>query len=305
MREDKYNLWVRSRPLGHDRSIGDLLKWTSLTIGGALLMPDPHITIGPITTQTYSVMLGIGILSAMALMVITYRLRYIVPFSKLVDVSLVALIAGAAGARLFHVILNWYYFQDNTTEIAQLGAGGLNWHGAVIGVLLVLIVATVVFRLSLSSLLDSLAVPLPLLAFMAWWGCGAATCSFGAEVESMTDYPAWLTWEAPGQFQLVAPRFATQPIGMVLSGALLMLMAIVVRQGRCEGRQFWVALALLSLEMLWLDSMRGDYATVIGTLRGDQWLDLAMCMISLLVWTGIAWGKRSDRPTIHGLQGNV
>ena len=268
-------------------------------------MPDPHTTIGPFTTQTYTLMLAIGILSAMAVTVMTYRLRYVVPFSRLVDVCLAALIGGVIGARVFHVILNWRYFQGHTAEITQISAGGLNWHGAVVGALLALTVAAWFYKLSVSSLLDALAVGLPIVAVLSWWGCGAATCSYGAEVDSMADYPAWLTWEAPGQFQLIAPRFATQPLGMIVSGILLLVMVVITRLERLEGRRFWAELALLSVAMLWLDSLRGDYAALIANLRADQWLDLAFGIISLLVWGGIAWKNAGFWPARPGLQGTI
>ena len=52
------------------------------------------------------------------------------------DVYLGALILGIIGARAFHVALNWDYFTDNQAEMWVIGAGGLDWHGAVIGGLL-------------------------------------------------------------------------------------------------------------------------------------------------------------------------
>jgi prolipoprotein diacylglyceryltransferase len=264
-------------------------------------MPDPYTTIGPFTTQTYTLVLAIGILSTMALAIMTYRLRYVVPFSRLVDVYLAALVSGVIGARVFHVILNWRYFQGNTAEITQIGAGGLNWHGAVLGALLALTVMAWFFKLSLSSLLDALAIGLPVLAFMSWWGCGAATCSYGAEVQTMADYPTWLTWEAPGQFQLIAPRFATQPLGMVFSGIVFWVMVIVARLERLEGRRFWLALALFSVGTSWLDSLRGDYAATIASLRADQWLDLTFCIFGLLVWGAITWKNAGFWPVRRGL----
>ncbi|MFW5773036.1 MAG: DNA-processing protein DprA, partial [Phototrophicaceae bacterium] len=70
-------------------------------------------------------------------------------------------LAGLAGALLVgragHVLLHWRYFQDHTAEITRLRAGGLDWHGAVLGALLALLIAARLRRVDVSALLGALA----------------------------------------------------------------------------------------------------------------------------------------------------
>jgi len=234
-------------------------------------------------------LLAVGIICGLLLLAIPYRLRYTVPMGWLVDMGIMALFAGVLLARVFHVWLNWRYFAEHTAEITQLSAGGYNWHGAVIGVLCVVFLVSHHRHLNVSFLLDHLAIALPLLAFSGWWGCGAATCSYGAEVERMADYPGWATWDGAGEFGLIAPRFATQSIGMMLSGVLLGVIIVITRKQWLEESRFWFILVLFALGMFAIDGLRGDYAPIYGvpkfaSLRADQWLDLVFAVGSILVF---------------------
>src|SRR4051812_44043836 len=76
-------------------------------------------------------MLGIAIV--LSLLIGFYRDQ---PRGRLIDVYLGAIVLGIIGARLFHVALNWDYFTDNQSEMWIIGAGGLDWHGALLGGLL-------------------------------------------------------------------------------------------------------------------------------------------------------------------------
>ena len=78
---------------------------------------------------TFRLAVGIAILLSLAVDL------YHQPARK-ADVYLGALILGVIGARAFHVAFNWDYFVDNRAEITLIEAGGLDWHGAVIGCLL-------------------------------------------------------------------------------------------------------------------------------------------------------------------------
>jgi prolipoprotein diacylglyceryltransferase len=252
-------------------------------------MPPPLTSIGPLTIQTYTLLIGIGIVTGVGIAVLAGWLRGAAPVGRVVDVALVAMAGGLLLGRALHVALHWVYFRDNTGEILRFTAGGLSWHGALIGALLGLWLAVRVRRLDLPRLLDDLAPSLPLLALMAWWGCGAARCGYGAEVDNLAHYPALLVWEVQDIFNMRAPRFATQPLGMMFSGALLALTLLITVRGWLRGRRFWLTLALLAAGMFALGFLRGDYAEIVVGLRADQWLDL------LLLVTGLGMMLRPAR----------
>lgn len=237
-------------------------------------MPEPYFSINGWTFQTYTVTLAVALVTGGAAAL--YRARHLVRLSALVDVYLAGWVGGVLLARVGHVLLNWDFFAYNQHEIFSLSAGGLDWHGAVIGALVAAHWMAVRRAVALGPVYDSLVWMLPFLALAGWFGCGAARCAYGAEVGSMADYPAWLVFESQDIFGIYAPRFNTPLIGMGLAGGLL-LVAVVFRP------RWWIVLALFAGGMFGLGFLRGDYALVWLNLRADQWLDLGIGL-----WA--AWG---------------
>jgi phosphatidylglycerol---prolipoprotein diacylglyceryl transferase len=240
-------------------------------------MPAPFTSFGTFTMNTYTLLVALGILSGAG--VALWRLRERVKLGAVMDCLIAGLIGGVICARLFHIALNWPYFTDHTAEITHLRAGGLSWHGAVIGTLLLIVIGAKIRRISFSLLVESLTPALALIAFFAWWGCGAAKCAYGAEVTNLADYPAWLVLEAPDIFNIIAPRYRTQALGMMFALFLLILSAILGWRGWLAGGRFWLMLALLSLGMFFLGFLRGDEALIRRGLRADQWLDAGFVII--------------------------
>lgn len=285
-------------------------------------MPHPFSTVGPITTHTYTLLLAAGILIAIAMTTIRYRLRYAVPAGAVVDVCIAGLVGGVLLARVFHVALNWTYFNLHRDEIRFITAGGLDWHGAVIGALAGMFVMARMRRVSLPALLNTMALAVPFIGFMAWWGCGANHCAYGAEVDNLSNYPPWLVWERNDLYNIILPRYATQPLGMMFSAGVFVLALGLGRlshltsplyptprlgdsacdkgafvppttsyhspslsTGRGAGggvNSFWLILAIYALGMVAIGFLRGDYAAMLAGLRLDQWLDLGMVVLAFM-----------------------
>src|SRR5690606_31172444 len=100
-------------------------------------------------------------------------------------------LGAVVGARLAHVALQWDYFSAHTGEIIRLTAGGLDWHGALLGGLLGLALVARWRRLPLRLLLDALTPVLPLVALGGWIACWSAACGYGREVDTLANYPAY------------------------------------------------------------------------------------------------------------------
>jgi phosphatidylglycerol:prolipoprotein diacylglycerol transferase len=253
-------------------------------------MLDQFISVGPIHTQTYTFLLGVAIVMSGTYAAVAYWLQHDGRISGIVDVCIAGLIGGVIAARAVHVVLNRVYFQDNRDEITRLAAGGLDWHGAVIGGLLAMWIVARWRGVKLNPLLDSLALVLPLIGFFAWWGCIAAYCGFGAEVDNLSNYPAWLVWERKDIFGTLVPRYATQPLGMAFSLILLAIMRGVHWQKWFENSRFWLSLTVFAAGMFILGETRGDFAETLGGLREDQWLDLFMIALGVI---GVGVSRRN------------
>lgn len=244
-----------------------------------------YTTIGPLQLQTFTLALALAVAAGIGWS------AYQLPNQRgaVVDACLGALAGGVIGARLVHVLLNWSYFAYNTSEIWRLRSGGLDWHGALLGGLIGLWVICRWRRLEFARLLDMLTPALPLLALAGWWGCRAANCGFGAEVNTLANYPPLVVAELPDVYGIPAPRYNTQLFGLVLALLALGLTIWLFRRGLLVGRRFWLVLALLSAGMFAIGFFRADYALQVADLRADQWLDLAAMFLSIM----LLW-KRGD-----------
>lgn len=235
-------------------------------------MTDSTVVFPFFTIPVYSLALALGITLSIGLGLRRSALRP----SVLIDAGLAVCLGGVIGARIVHVLLNWAYFADNLSEALHPSAGGLDWHGAVIGGLIGLTLVAWWRKLNLRTLLDALAPALPLLAFVGWLGCWAAVCAYGAEVDTLAHYPAFAAAETRDVYGIIAPRYNTQIFGMALALILLIVSVILIRQGWLTHRRFWFLLALLSAGMFGIGFFRGDYAIIVAGLRSDQVLDVIL-----------------------------
>jgi phosphatidylglycerol:prolipoprotein diacylglycerol transferase len=244
-------------------------------------MPSPVTEIGPWTVRTYTLFLALGIGVSAGIGI--YRSRKVGRVGALVDCCLAGLVAGVLVARLVHVLLNWDYFAYNVAEAYQVNAGGLDWHGAVVGGVIGLQVMARWRHVNAHDLLDALAPGLPLIAQAGWYGCWAAGCAYGAEVDTLARYPSYAVSESADVFGIAAPRYNTQIFGQWLAIALLVVTLILLWRGWLRESRFWLVLALLSACMFVIGFWRGDHAIIVNGLRLDQWLDVEVGLSALTV----------------------
>jgi len=239
-------------------------------------MPTPYTTIAFWTVQTYTLVLALAIGASAAF----GALRTGRHVGALVDTVLGALLGGLALARLEHVLLNWNYFAYNVSEAFQLNAGGLDWHGAVIGGLIGGYIVARWRRLDTRNLVDAMTLGLPLIGLAGWYGCWAAACAYGVEVDTLAHFPAWAVAETADIYGIAAPRYNTQVFGLWLAAALLVIALILLWRGWLRGARFWLILGLFSAGMFVIGFFRGDYAGMVNGLRLDQWLDAVVGAVS-------------------------
>ena len=209
------------------------------------------------------------------------------------DSMLIALAFGLFGARIEHVALNWDYFANVPSEVWNVASGGLNAHGAILGAVAGGYLSARLFQKSFGPWLNAAAYALCLISIATWWGCAAASCAYGTEVGNLADYPSWLVWEAQGDFLMVAPRYAVQPIGAIASGLLLGAVGLSATL-RVKAR--WRAtLALVGIMIVnfALGFLRGDSMPVIGILRATQVMNLTFAATAVLL---AVWLRRQSVP---------
>lgn len=239
-------------------------------------MPPPFTLVFSSLVPTYTVIITCGLF--VSLVFAARGLRHESFPGRVVDVWLAGIFGGLVLARAGHVALHWAYFRDHQPEITQIASGGLGWHGAFFGALIAIMIAARLRGFDVWRLSGICAPVLAVMAFAGWWGCGANQCAYGAEVDTLANYPHWLVWEAKDIFNIIAPRYRTQHLGMTWAIILLLLWWIMARRGVFAGRsdrRLWLLLGLLAAGMFGIGFLRGDEVMMWAGLRGDQWLDTA------------------------------
>ena len=74
------------------------------------------------------------------------------------DMGIIGVIAGIAGARIFYVVFSWDMYKDNLLDIFNLREGGLAIYGGVIAAVIVVFIMARVKRLSPFQILDTVAM---------------------------------------------------------------------------------------------------------------------------------------------------
>jgi len=248
--------------------------------------------IGPIIIRTYTLLLDLAILLGLG-MLMWQGQRSDGQAARWVDSGLFALVGGITGGRLEHVVIHWAYFVEHPAEIIQLWNGGLEWHGAVGLGLVFFALGSRVTKVRLAALGGVLSLALPLGAMLTYTGCLMNRCGHGREVETLVGYPPFLVAELPDMYGMVTPRLASQLYGIIFSLLLLIVSIILARRVKQPGLRFWLVLALLGLGAFAIGFTRGDSNPMLGPLRLDQILDLAM------VTTGVVGTIRLMRNPIE------
>ncbi|MHC1736522.1 MAG: prolipoprotein diacylglyceryl transferase [Ignavibacteriaceae bacterium] len=152
--------------------------------------------IGPLTVYSYGLMLGI------AFIVGSYILSYEFKRKKLPDyfnseVTLLAIIFGIVGAKLFHLFENWDQFLENPVEMA-FSPGGLTFYGGLIIATLSVYIYARIKKVPFLFVTDSAA---PALALS--YGIGRIGCHLSGD----GDYgiPTSLPWGTNYENGVVKP----------------------------------------------------------------------------------------------------
>lgn len=248
----------------------------------------PRATVLWWTLPSYMTLIGAAILMSCGLLL--WKTRRSWKLHQAADSVLMAATFGLVLARFEHIMLDWPYFSSLPSEILNFAAGGLNAHGAIAGAALGGWIASRLFGNRLEPWLSAAAYAVCLISVAAWWGCAAASCAYGAEVGNLADYPSWLVWEAQGDFLMVAPRYAVQPIGAIISVLLLGMVSLSAALDIRGRRLVGMAITGVMLISFLLGFLRGDPGLDLAGLRVTQMLDILFMGAGVLL---ALWPRRA------------
>jgi phosphatidylglycerol:prolipoprotein diacylglycerol transferase len=143
------------------------------------------LKLGPFTIYSYGLMLGLGFFAGNLLISAELKRRGM-NASLATNVTMIALVAGVAGAKLFHVLEHWSDFLRDPAGVA-ISSGGLTWYG---GFLLAVAAVFLYLHRKRVSMIRFADIAAPALAI--GYGFGRVGCQLAGD----GDYgvPTTLPW---------------------------------------------------------------------------------------------------------------
>jgi phosphatidylglycerol:prolipoprotein diacylglycerol transferase len=254
-------------------------------------------TIGKWSVPTYTVLLDLGLILGVLLTYLEGR-RQLKDGALALDLALWAVIGGIVGGRIGYVLVNWSVFSEDWVRALRIWEGGLSFHSAFLGGLLVMVLFAGLKRgekrVSFWTLADVAAPGLALAIAFGWAACLMGGCAYGALGEGF-GYAV-----LPDLYGVEASRFATQAVGIAF--ALVLFLGLWLMRGRWpfSGAAFLMFNLLYFAGQFFLEFTRGDEAVYLGPWRLAQILNLALALAAAVALLVLWWqtGKAADQETV-------
>lgn len=264
-------------------------------------IPSPSsgiLSIGPLRLTAYGLMIAFGIVAAVWLA--GRRLERIGAGTRddMSSIAVWGVVGGVVGARLYHVATDWTRFSDDLGRIPLIWKGGLGIPGGLIGGVAVGYFAAKRRGVPFPELLTAVAPAIPLAQSIGRWGNWWNQELFGRA----TDLP-WALQISDDKLPAGYPPGTTfHPTFLYESlwnlALCVALLQIERRWSLRPGRLFACYLVGYFTGRVWIEGLRIDPAHVIGPLRLNQWVSIAVVVaaVGYLV---------ADRRRVRGTSANA
>ena len=243
--------------------------------------------IGPFTVYSYGTMVAIGF--ALAVFFTYSRARlFSLDKNKMMDLCVLMLISGVAGARILYILLNFSYYVSTPAEILNLSKGGLVWYGGFFAVLFSAIVYVKKMKLDFWAVADLFAPYFALAQGFGRIGCFLNGCCYGKEV-------------SPGSLFAVTrcgETVSRLPVQLYAALSLFLIFGILrIWQDRRKfpGEIFLGYCILYSCKRFGIEFLRADNPKILFSLTMSQIISIAVLGVSLgfFIYKAKAWKKRT------------
>lgn len=267
------------------------------------------LQIGPFTIYGYGLMLAIGFIIGTYLVTYEMKRRGLDP-NLGNTITLIALVAGVAGAKLLFLIENWDFFLDDPIGMA-FSPSGLTFYGgfllAAFSIYLYLRKRGIRFLLAA----DAIAPGLLLAYGIARIGChlaGDGDYGFPTTLPWGTDYSKG-TYPPSVAFKNIPEIANTFPGGIVpdhtlchptpmyeflICGILFMVLWRLRTKLHPEGKLFMLYLIVAGLERFLIEFVRINPRSALG-LSEAQLIALALVFVGLLGWYSLSRNQDGRR----------
>ena len=193
------------------------------------------------------------------------------------DMGIIGVIAGIAGARIFYVVFSWDMYKDNLLDIFNLREGGLAIYGGVIAAVIVVFIMARVKRLSPFQILDTVAMAILNGQMLGRWGNFFNREAFGEYTDSLFAMRLPLDAVRSGDvtelmrehieridgvsYIQVHPTFLYESLWCC---ALLIILFLFRKHKKYEGELFLMYIFGYGLGRVWIEGLRTDQLLIPG-----------------------------------------
>ena len=193
------------------------------------------------------------------------------------DMGIIGVIAGIAGARIYYVIFSWDMYKDNLLDIFNLREGGLAIYGGIIGAVIAVFVLARVKRLSPFRILDTVAMAILNGQMLGRWGNFFNREAFGEYTDSLFAMRLPLDAVRSGdvteqmrahmetiggvEYIQVHPTFLYESVWCAV---LLVILVLYRKHKKYEGELFLLYVFGYALGRVWIEGLRTDQLLLPG-----------------------------------------
>ncbi len=256
-------------------------------------IPTPSFSVlelGPFSVHAYALCIITGV--AIAIWLGNKRFVAAFPDARGVvsDVAVVAVPAGVLGGRLYHVITtpeNFFGANGNPGNILKIWQGGLGIWGAIslggVGAFLAYLFLTRTRNLpQFRYFADAIAPGILLAQAIGRWGNWFNAELFGrpTNLPWALEIPRWARPDGYGEYLTFHPTFLYESLWCLLAAFLLLRWGNTLR----GGQTFALYVALYCLGRLAFETIRIDQAHLIGGVRINVLVSIAVGLSALLIF---------------------
>ena len=193
------------------------------------------------------------------------------------DMGIIGVVCGIAGARLYYVVFSWDMYKDNLLNILNLREGGLGIYGGVIAAVITVIICAKVKRLNAPQIFDTVALAILNGQMLGRWGNFFNREAFGEYTDSLFAMQLPLdavrnsdvteTMRANMQvvdgvsYIQVHPTFLYESVWCLI---LFILLFLYRKHKKYEGELFLLYLFGYGLGRVWIEGLRTDQLLIPG-----------------------------------------
>lgn len=224
----------------------------------------------------YGMIIGVAILLGFAIATAEAKRTRQNPEDYL-DMGMIGVICGIAGARIYYVVFSWDMYRENLLDIFNLREGGLAIYGGVIGAILTVLIAARVKKLSAPQIFDTIALALLNGQMLGRWGNFFNREAFGGYTDSLfamrlpldavrsSDVTAQMMDHIQTingvRYIQVHPTFLYESVWCCV---LLVLLFAYRKRKKYEGELFLLYLFGYGLGRFWIEGLRTDQLLLPG-----------------------------------------